>query len=84
MNEIQRAEIYADSFINHYERLKNSFGMNQFSNAPICDPDFIWEHKNFQELIIQHIRIKGYLVYRHQDSDGLNLRLKKECSNKIQ
>jgi hypothetical protein len=74
MTEIDRATEYAKSFINYYESLFDKFGWS----LPILNGDFINEDEGFQELVIQHIRIKGYKVQRCGDEYELELKLDKE------
>jgi hypothetical protein len=75
LTEIERAEAYADDLIDHYERVSGKF---RGWCPPILDPEFINEDRDFQEMVIQHIRIKGNKVYRHGDIYELCLRLEKE------
>lgn len=73
MNEIERAEVYAERIIEGFERETSPlYKMFTF------DYDLACEETLFQELVIQQIRNRGYVVKRKVDEDGLNLLLQHE------
>lgn len=73
MNEMKRAEEYADAIIESFERDKSPlYKMFTYNYDLACEVSV------FQELVIQQIRIKGYRVKRRYDDDGLNILLQRE------
>ena len=73
MNEMKRAEEYAGAIIEAFRRDKSPlYKMFTFNYDLAC------EESLFQELVIQQIRIKGYVVKRKYDDDGLNIMLELE------
>ncbi|MCP3738798.1 hypothetical protein [Rossellomorea sp. BNER] len=74
MTEIERAEEYANTYIKNYQNQMNKLGFA----FPIVNYDAIEEDEDFMEMLIQHIRLKGYRVMRVDDPDGLALKLSRD------
>lgn len=71
MNEIERAEAFAQSIVESFERKPSVlYHLFTFNYELACEEGL------FQELVIQQIRLRGYLVERRYDEDGINIRLK--------
>lgn len=71
MNEIERAEQVANRIV---EMDKQGLGFR------IWHEDLAFGEKGFQELVIQHIRLRGYRVIRKPrevGDDGLEVRIRK-------
>ena len=70
MNEMKRAEAYADSITDVFGREHSpTYKVFTYNHDLACEKEL------FQELVIQQIRIKGYSVKRRYDDDGINIML---------